>query len=822
MKSEALRLAELGFSVVPINPRTKRTPVKDDFGGGYSWTPFQSRKPTAEEIESFIQRYPGCAIGVVCGAGSGQMEALDFDIPGKELFEPGQTGEPPAWKPWCRVLIDNGHEELLRSLTVAQTQSGGRHVYYRCPQAGRNSKLAEADWIHPETGAIERKALIETRGNGGLVVVPPSPGYKFVNGGFDTVPTLNQEQRDILVRAAKLLDETEPAEDENAKRQTAALNGAGRPGDDFNTKADWDELLSSHGWTRAGKFGGQTLWRRPGKKDGWSARTGGKAGDLFYCWSTNATGIPSEKSLSKFAFVAYADHGGNFATAAKALRARGFGGSASLSDSGQPPADPEEEEEEKLPSQTDTGNARILLDLHQERLLYIPEWKKWTVHKNGVWQPDDGGAVYQLALDVAQARKARADQLAEFAAQDPKYAKTAEAALKFANACQNRSKLESMAAMASTFAHVQARAAEMDCQDLEICCPNGVVDLRTGQLRDHRPTDRFTKQVPVEFDPDAKAPTFERFVREISRDREHLARALMLYLGYCLTGTTREQVWLLLYGPRGRNGKTTLHNLLQATLGLDLAGPIDKRLLRASNSDGARFSMSDIEGKRLVMANETASRSRLDTEFIKEFVGGGIVRAERKGLDAYPITLRAKLIYSVNHFPSADFDNSFRSRTVVFPCDQSFYAEGNPEWQPGDLPPDPQLDDKLAAEAPGIFAMLVSWCAKWFESGIEIPQESRQAVEEYEAENDHVGEWIGECCAKDDNARSKVGELHKAFQAWAKEKNAPAYRTNEFKHRLAQEPGVRFSKPKGVNYAIGLRMLDGQASLAEEDPYAEP
>jgi len=474
-------------------------------------------------------------------------------------------------------------------------------------------------------------------------------------------------------------------------------------------------------------------------------------------------------------------------------------------------------EDGEWPEATDSGNAAMFAAMHAGKALYVPEWRRWTVYEDGVWKPDDGAAALRMAMAVAEERMALARAMAERAAGDKAAEKAAAQAMRFAEACRNRARIEAMVFLAASFSEMRASADEMDRSELELCVANGVIDLRTGRLRPHSPDDRFTRRCPHRYDPEARAPTFERFVRQMSRDREHLARALLLFLGYSLTATTREQVWLLLWGPRGRNGKTTLHNVLQRVLGPDLAGPIDKRLLRASTADSARFALAGVEGKRLVMANETASRSHLDTEFIKEFVGGQhAFLVERKGVDAYQARLRAKLIHSVNNFPAADFDNSFRSRTIVFPCEQSFYEPGSPEWQPGDLPPDPDLDAKLEAESAGILAELVRWCVRWHEGGLEIPDESREAVAEYERENDHIGEWMEECCVLAEDARETVGNLHKAYLAWARDKGAPACRANEFRSRLDRAPGVRILKPRNVKTAMGIRLASGQMSIGEE------
>jgi hypothetical protein len=110
-------------------------------------------------------------------------------------------------------------------------------------------------------------------------------------------------------------------------------NGA-RPGDDYDVRTSWDDILIPWGWTMVRRWGMMTLWTRPGKKprDGVSARTGpGTFGDRFYCWSSNA-GVPVRKLRSKFQLLADVEYGGDYSTCAKELAKKGFGTPAKLPD----------------------------------------------------------------------------------------------------------------------------------------------------------------------------------------------------------------------------------------------------------------------------------------------------------------------------------------------------------------------------------------------------------------------------------------------------------------------------------------------------------
>jgi len=98
------------------------------------------------------------------------------------------------------------------------------------------------------------------------------------------------------------------------------LSGS-RPGDEFNERGDVREVLRRHGWTlvRSSK---NEYWRRPGKERGWSAtlRDG-----VLYVFSSNAAPFEPDRAYAPFSVYTLLQHGGDFAAAATALRAEGYG-----------------------------------------------------------------------------------------------------------------------------------------------------------------------------------------------------------------------------------------------------------------------------------------------------------------------------------------------------------------------------------------------------------------------------------------------------------------------------------------------------------------
>lgn len=228
-----------------------------------SWKKYQDNIITIEEAEVGFELPYAKTISVVCGKSSKNLEVIDidtkYDITGK-LFEN-----------YIQDITDND-SELAKSLLIIQTKSGGYHIYYHCDVIQGNQKLAQRPSTDDEVKlnpGDRIKVLIETRGQGGYVVAPPSKGYTKVKG--EQIPTITPEQRDILLELARSYNEViEPP-----KREYVAANPQKEffttPWDDYNSRGDIIGLLMRHGWSKVKETAARDYFRRPGKSKGISA-----------------------------------------------------------------------------------------------------------------------------------------------------------------------------------------------------------------------------------------------------------------------------------------------------------------------------------------------------------------------------------------------------------------------------------------------------------------------------------------------------------------------------------------------------------------------
>lgn len=303
-----------GISVIPIPPDGSKHPK-------LPWAVFQQRQATAHELTCWFRDAQN-GIALITGAVSAGLEVLDFDT-------------PEIYRAWSQRMREAGwtalHERLSRGYLEASPN--GIHLLYRCSDLVEgNQKLAS----HAVEGTLRCKTLIETRGEGGLVVVAPSGGgvhpsgkpYLLLQGGMSTIQTITAAERQILLKLARTFDEFPPIAERHRQRLASLRlhedrRMGHRPGDLYNQRVFWQEVLEPHGWTLVRVCGCTGYWCRPGKDFGISATTNYQGWDLLYVFSTS-TLFEVGRWYSKFHAYTILEHQGNFAAAASTLAQQGY------------------------------------------------------------------------------------------------------------------------------------------------------------------------------------------------------------------------------------------------------------------------------------------------------------------------------------------------------------------------------------------------------------------------------------------------------------------------------------------------------------------
>lgn len=295
MKQEALKYIKNGLSVLPNKmPGSKNPDLKE-------WKSYQSKIASIEQVSKWFVKEKG--ISIVCGEVSGNLEVIDL--------ESYKYGDGDLFQELSE-LIELDHPSLLNQLVIQKSASNGHHLIYRCNQIQGAQILARK---------ADNELLIETRGEGSLIIAAPTKGYELIQNNFENIPEITPAQRTYLLETASSFNGL--IKEEPRHIPPPALTSDNSPGNEYNHSGDFKNILKDSGWRFVYSRGHIEYWRRPGKKEGISATWNFTPGK-FHVFSSNA--LPFEIGCySPFAVYTFLKHSGDFKQAAQDLKNKGFG-----------------------------------------------------------------------------------------------------------------------------------------------------------------------------------------------------------------------------------------------------------------------------------------------------------------------------------------------------------------------------------------------------------------------------------------------------------------------------------------------------------------
>lgn len=322
----------------------------------------------------------------------------------------------------------------------------------------------------------------------------------------------------------------------------------------------------------------------------------------------------------------------------------------------------------------------------------------------------------------------------------------------------------------------------IDKQHYLKACPNGVIDLRTGELKLGRPDQYLLNAIATEYDPellklDDPCPETNKFLLSSMDGDQELVDFIWRLLGYGLITERKDHIFVIFWGEHGRNGKDTLIKLVTHMLGQALSGDVPVEMFlqiqQTRNSSSPSPDVLALRGMCIAWINEAEEGQRFALAKLKKLTGGSYITARGLNDKLQTTWLQTHLpIMTTNELPKAKADDSaFWSRAILVKWPLSFVE--NPE-QPYERPADKDIFEKVCAEAKGVLARMVRGGMEYLRNGLKIPDKVRGWTKEQRANWDDVGLFISEWCEQEPHQenpdlyqyRIQATDLHEAFCIW--------------------------------------------------------
>lgn len=382
---------------------------------------------------------------------------------------------------------------------------------------------------------------------------------------------------------------------------------------------------------------------------------------------------------------------------------------------------------------------------------------RWYTFTGDHWREDDTARAYAFCRELARKASGTAK---------PKDRATARRA-SFASGVERFARTDPIHAVTQEV---------WDRDPMLLGAPGVTIDLRTGEARAPRPEDGITRRVAVAPDDHESCSLWHQFLEDATGGDGDLQSFLAQWVGYCLTGDTREHSLVFVHGDGG-NGKSVFLSTVQGILGTYAQTAAMQTFVKTS-ADRHPTDLAALRGARMVTASETEQGRSWDESRIKVLTGGDMIAARFMRQDFFQYRPQFKLTILGNHRPTlTNVDAAVKRRFCMVPFTRKPAA------------PDPQLEVKLRAEWPGILRWAINGCLEWQRHGLVRPASVLDATAQYFEEQDTFGQWVAEDChlqPRDPNTYDTAKALFEAWTAYARAGGHQPGTTQRFGEAMAR------------------------------------
>jgi P4 family phage/plasmid primase-like protien len=422
----------------------------------------------------------------------------------------------------------------------------------------------------------------------------------------------------------------------------------------------------------------------------------------------------------------------------------------------------------------DVGLSRRLAKTIRGKLVYVRERKAYFAFDGKRWRE---GADH---VAVQECKRLHDELWRELPDVDPE---DRLRAVDFLKGTGTKRCIDAVVGLARSEPGISVSQSDFDTHPWLLNLENGVLDLRSGELRPHDPALRLTQLAAVSFAPDARSDLWERTIRDVTCGDAEIELFLQQAFGLALTGDVSDEV-LICHNGGGCNGKSTVLEAIGAMLG-DYAAVAPPGLFTARNFDSHPTEIAALHGKRFVTAIEQEANRALRESLVKSLTGGDTIRTRRMREDFWEMRPTWHIHIAYNRAPRlSGTDDGIRRRLRVVPWAASFKDR-----------PDLTIKDRLlgTSERSGILAWCVDGLRRRLLAGrLESPAAVMLATDEYIDDEDLVGRFVADCCVEGPREEAEIRDTLAAFKRWMQADGTPRHIVDSYTaNMLGRELGRR-------------------------------
>ena len=314
-------------------------------------------------------------------------------------------------------------------------------------------------------------------------------------------------------------------------------------------------------------------------------------------------------------------------------------------------------------------------------------------------------------------------------------------------------------------------APQLDADPDVLNVQNGVVDLRTGELRERVPTDYFTRVAAAAYHPDARSADWGKALHALPKKSRPWLQAR---LGQATTGRISQDKSIPFLIGGGDNGKSAVLGAVRNALG-SYAVTVPERLLLGSDNDHPTDIMT-LEGTRLAIFEELPRGGRLNAQRVKLLAGTNRLSGRRMRENFHEFTATHTLVGATNHLPViTDVDDAIWQRVAPVPFPYKFVS-GKPKKGTNQRAGDAGLRDRLAENPePAVLAWLVAGAIASYKSVAEKPKTVLDALDAWRGDADPVLGFVRDRLVIDETHAIASTDLYAEFGRYLEARSQPRW-----------------------------------------------
>ena len=721
MVAHALRYVRFGLPVFPCKRKTKAPLVKKGF---------RAATRNEQQINDWWAEWPDAMIGVPTGPSSG-IDVIDIDVKPQEFID--GFAFLPQWKSLSPVIV--------------ATPSGGAHLWFRSDGNVRNS----TDRLAPG---------IDTRGDGGYVIVPPSrnmdrAGYEFLRGSIDEFNKLPSFPTALLSRIGqKHLGQSSTEPEADPAKVSAAMAVI------LNDDLGWDD------WKRLGL----AVFRSTSGSD--------QGRDIFDQWSRKSSKYDEENTRREWEAM----H--------RSPPTRIGAGTIFFEASQADPSWWKTTDKPVLHAESPVESAKEFV-----RRLFLRNDDRGLVYYRGAFY--EWIETHWVECDADHLRS----QLYEFSSGAVKpngnsFNPTATKVNQVIDALQAVVEIDAR----KNVPFWLDEEPNTTCEHL-IACRNGLLDPNARTLTPHSPRFFNVNCLPFDYDRDAPTPRHWRtFLRQLwpdDGDGKMARLTLQEIFGLLLTSDTSFQKIFMLVGPP-RSGKGTIGRTLRLLLGADnIASPSMTGLT-------GDFGLSQLIDKNLAIISDARHGARTTSHAVAERLlsvsGEDAQTINRKHKNFWSGRLKTRFLMLTNELPNiADASGAFASRFVMLTLTRSFLGKE-----------DTKLEHTLSKELTGILNWSLRGLERLQKRGFfRMPKSSTEAMQRLSDLSSPISAFLRDWCERRPEAQVNVKLLYSAWKFWCEANGIPPGSAIVFGRDLhARCPEITYGGRGAKRFYRGIELND--------------